>query len=67
MFKVNNKNTRTTFWCFYYKTLNIFEPFSSASSVDFEQVNISWADISNFKLLLEQRDFGSEIIRKKCF
>ena len=32
MFKVNNKNTRTT----------SLTPFSSVSIADFEQVNVSW-------------------------
>ena len=36
MFKVNNKNTRTTSF-----TKTYFIPFSSVSIVDFEQV-ISW-------------------------
>ena len=34
MFKVNNKDTRTT--------LTYFTPCSSASVVDFEQVNAGW-------------------------
>ena len=50
MFKVNNKNTRTTsvttsvasFCCFLFWTLNIFHTFSRFSIVDFEQVNLSW-------------------------
>ena len=46
MFKVNNKNTGTTsltpFWCFYCKLWTYFIPFSSVSSVDFEQVNVNW-------------------------
>ena len=33
MFKVNNKNTRTT---------SYFTPVSSAIIADFEQVNVSW-------------------------
>ena len=32
MFKVNNKNTRTTY----------FAPFPGVSIVDFKQVNVSW-------------------------
>ena len=39
MFKVNNKNTRTT---------SYFTPVSSAIIADFEQVNVSWV---NFKCL----------------
>ena len=45
MFKVNNKNTRTTslmsWWCFYCLLWRHFTPFSIAF-VDFEQVNLSW-------------------------
>ena len=49
MFKVNNKNTKTTsnnvidvVLVFFLLTLNIFRIFSSVSIVDFEQVNVSW-------------------------
>ena len=46
MFKVNNKNTRTMslmpFGCFYCWLWTCFTLFSSASIVDFEQVNVSW-------------------------
>ena len=35
MFKVNNKNTRTT-------SMTFFTPFSTGSIVDFEKVNVSW-------------------------
>ena len=38
MFKVNNKDTRTT----PLLTLNIFTPCSSVSIVNFEQVNTAW-------------------------
>ena len=45
MFKVNNKNTRTTsltsFWCFHLKLWIYFTPFN-ISIVNSEQVNISW-------------------------
>ena len=49
MFKVNNKNTRTTpFWCFYYELSTYFIPCSSASIVNFERVNAGWeSDINN--------------------
>ena len=47
MFKVNNKNTRTTsndvVLMFLLLTFNIFHTFSSVSIVDFEQVNVTWA------------------------
>ena len=36
MFKVNNKDTRTT------PALNIFTPCSNVSIVNFEQVNVGW-------------------------
>ena len=46
MFKVDNKNTRTTsltsFWDFYCYLWTHFTRFSSVSIVDFEQVNVSW-------------------------
>ena len=46
MFKVDNKNTRTTsmtsFWCFYCQLRNYFNPFSGVSIADFKQVNVSW-------------------------
>ena len=46
MFKVNNKNNRTTsltlLWCFYCQLWSYFTPFSSVSIADFEQVNVSW-------------------------
>ena len=38
MFKFNNKNTRTTSIVF------IVTPLSSVSTVDFEQVNVSWVE-----------------------
>ena len=45
MFKVNNKNTRTmsltSFWWIYCYLWTYFITFSSASIVDFEQVNVS--------------------------
>ena len=40
MFKVNHKDTRTTFYCFY--KLAYFTPFYSVSAVDFEQVKVCW-------------------------
>ena len=41
MFKVNNKDTRTTSLT-YLKTSDIFIPFSSVSIGKFEQVNACW-------------------------
>ena len=40
MFKVNHKDTRTTFYCIY--KLAYFTPFYSVSAVDFEQVKVCW-------------------------
>ena len=55
MFKVNNKNTRTmsmtSFWCFYCYLWTYFTPFSSASIVNFEQVNVSWVRIDFEKII----------------
>ena len=46
MFKVNNKDTRTTsmtsFWCFYCELWTYSTPCSSVSIVNFEQVNAGW-------------------------
>ena len=50
MFKVNNKDTRTTQLASNYEhmlTLNIFHTFSSASIVNFEHV-IAGREIINF-------------------
>ena len=38
MFKVNNKNTRMT----YFTSMTYFTPFSSA---DFEHVNVCWENV----------------------
>ena len=44
MFKLNNKNTRTTslksFQCFYCYLWTYLPPFSSVSIVDFEQAGL---------------------------
>ena len=46
MFKVKNKDTRTTsmvsFWCLYCSLWTYFTPRSSVSTVNFEQVNAEW-------------------------
>ena len=48
MFKVNNKDTRTTpltpFWCLYCQFWTYFTPCSCVSLVNFEQVNAKWGD-----------------------
>ena len=50
IFKVNNKDTRTTplasFWCLYSKLWTYFTPFSMVSIASFELVN---ADLENSK------------------
>ena len=50
MFKVNNKNSRTTsvasIWCSYCWFWTHFTAFSSASIVNFEQVNVMWNAIT---------------------
>ena len=44
MFRVANKDIRATLMTslFLLLTLNLFTPFSYASIIDFEQVNVSW-------------------------
>ena len=32
----------TPFWCFYFYLGTYFTPFSSVSTVDFEQLNVTW-------------------------
>ena len=58
MFKVNDKNTRTTsltpFWSvtsvLLLLTLNKFHTFSRVAAVRFEEVNVSWdKKLSKFK------------------
>ena len=48
MFKVNNKDTRTTpvasFWCLYCQLWTYFIPCSSVCIVNCEQVNTGWED-----------------------
>ena len=65
MFKVNNKNTRTTsmtlFWCFYGWFWTYFTHFSSISIVDFEQVNVSWDN----RVSKNTQNMKSSVIRQK--
>ena len=46
MFKVDNKDTRTTpltsFWCLYFLNWTYFTPCSSVSIVNFEHVIGDW-------------------------
>ena len=46
MFKVNDKDTKTTpiasFWCFYCELGTYFTPCSSVSIVNFEHVTAGW-------------------------
>ena len=50
MFKVNNKNSRTTsmmlFWCFIVNFEHMSHLFSSVSIVDFEQINDNQVETS---------------------
>ena len=50
MFKVNNKDTKTTpmasFWCLYRLLWTYFTSYSSVSIVNFEQVNAGWGVFS---------------------
>ena len=47
MFKINNKDTRTTpiasFWCLYCQLRTYFTLFSGVFIIDFEHVIINWA------------------------
>ena len=55
MFKVNYKETRSTFmtsfWYFYCKFSTDFTFFLSVSIVNFEQVNVLWVDTFEISLL----------------
>ena len=55
MFKVNNKETRTTpmalFWCLYCYLWTYFTPCSSVSIVNFEHVNADW-EVNHWVLFL---------------
>ena len=48
MFKVNNKDTRTTslksFWCLYCQLWTNFTHCSGVSIADFEKVNLGWVE-----------------------
>ena len=48
MFRVNNKNTRTTsmtFWCFYCELWTYFTFFPIVSIGDFAHANVNWEGI----------------------
>ena len=54
MFKVDNKNTRTTsrrFGVFIVNFEHILDHFSSVPIVDFEQVNVYWNNQNKISLL----------------
>ena len=54
MFKVDNKNTRTTSrrsGVFIVNFEHIFDHFSSVPIVDFEQVNVYWINQNKISLL----------------
>ena len=46
---LNSKDTRTTFYCIYCKLRAYFIPFSSVFAVDFEQANVSWVTLYQFR------------------
>ena len=68
-FKVNNKDTRTTslvsFWCLYCYLWTYFTPCSSASIVNFEQVNASWVPENCKKKLINKWTAGKLIKTKE--
>ena len=47
MFKVNNKNTRTTSMTFFIVNFEHISniTLSSVSTIDFKQVNVSWVSL----------------------
>ena len=59
MFKVKTKHTRTMslalpltlLWCFFCELWTYFTPFPSVSSVDLNQVNVSWVSTPDAVLL----------------
>ena len=55
MFKINNRDTRTTSLTYLFSTLNIFYTFFSVSIFEFKQVNL-FAGLKtirrNFSLLI---------------
>ena len=62
MFKVNNKNTRTT-------SLFLIVNFEHISIVEIEQVNVSWVRVESLKFrILSYCDliYQKEISMKKC-
>ena len=70
MFKINNKNTRTTsftsltsFKCFYSQLSTYFTRFSSVSIVYFEQVYVSWVPHQGF--LAYKLESGKTLV--SCF
>ena len=65
IFKSDNKNNRTTpFWCFYCYLWTYFTPFSSNSTVDFEQVNVSWVGSIRYKIHLINLFTNRSLLRK---
>ena len=62
MFKVRKKkhqnNVTEVILLFLLLTLKIFQPFSSVSIIEFEQVNVSWVkDTSSSSNLLRRYNF----------
>ena len=49
MFKINNKDTRTTPWYLYWKFWTYFTPCSSVSIVKFEQANAGYVSVDSIR------------------
>ena len=74
MFKIDNKNTRTTsmmsFWCFHYKLWTYLTPFSTVSIVVFD-FDASWVwfedKLGKRLILCRTKDFFLQTIGDKLF
>ena len=74
MFKIDNKNTRTTsmmsFWCFHYKLWTYLTPFSTVSIVVFD-FDASWVwfedKLGKRLILCITKDFFLQAIGDKLF
>ena len=58
MFKVNNKDTKTTpmasFWCLIVNFEHISHLCSSVSIVNFEQINVCWEWMRKIRLVIHE-------------
>ena len=74
MFKIDNKNTRTTsmmsFWCFHYKLWTYLTPFSTVSIAVFD-FDASWVwfedKLGKRLILCITKDFFLQTIGDKFF